>query len=112
MRLAGCSSMDSTELLAPHGRNMSAPSQGFGNAGTKGCPCSSPGCCGLSHCKVPNPILVANATGCQQLTLGFPGGFPSAEGLGSLVKEGPVEQMQNLILFVQWRMGGARWGCN
>lgn len=81
MLLAGCSHVVSTKLLAPHGRSMSASSQGFGTAGTKGCPCSSPGCCGLSQCEVPNPILGANATGCQQLTW-LPGRLPQHRGTG------------------------------
>lgn len=81
MLVAGCSSAGSTELLTPHGRNVSGSSQGFSTAGAKGCPCSSPSCCSLSRGDVPDPVSGVDAAGCQQLTR-LIGRLPPCRGTG------------------------------
>lgn len=105
MLLVGCSAMDSTEPPVSHSWSMSAPSQGFSTAGTKHCPCNSPSCWGLSCCEVLSPGASAAASS----SLGCPGSFISSRELGSLVKDGPVQQMQTHILFARCR-GGERSG--
>lgn len=100
--LGGCPTTDSTEPPASHcwsclplPRALLPP---------RAVPAAAPA--GVACPGVKSPVLSPGARAAASSSLGWPGSFISSGELGSVVKDGAVEQLQSHVLFAQWHVWG------